>query len=307
METSQEQRGRVGSLATTQPKRRGLKRITPQSRWYWVRLLLENPSAVISMSFILLLLILTLTVPTLSGQDLDRLNPAVRLQPPSSEFWIGTDQFGRDVLLRAIYGVRVSLTVGAAVMLVSAIAGTIIGLVSGFYHRIDTPIMRVMDGIMAFPPILLAIAIMASLGPRTENVVIALGVVYIPIVSRLVRGQTLSVKQQPYIESARAIGARDYLILGRHIFPNSLSPLIVQCTFIVALAIIAEASLSFLGAGVPPEVPTWGSMLRDGQDVITRAWWMVLVPAVFLFLTVLSLNMIGDGLRDALDPRSRGR
>jgi peptide/nickel transport system permease protein len=297
-----------GELAVPRRRPKGLlKRITPQSRFYWIRLLLENPSAVISLLFLITIIVLTITVPTLSGKDLDRLNPAVRLQEPSREFLLGTDQFGRDVLLRAIYGVRVSLTVGAAVMLVSAVTGTLIGLIAGYYQRVDTPIMRVMDGIMAFPPILLAIAIMASLGPSTANVVIALGVVYVPIVSRLVRGQTLSIKQQPYVESARSIGARDYLILGRHIFPNSLSPLIVQSTFIVALAIIAEASLSFLGAGVPPEVPTWGSMLRDGQDVITRAWWMVLVPGVFLFLTVLALNMIGDGLRDALDPRSRER
>jgi peptide/nickel transport system permease protein len=309
MATSEQQQGaQSGELITAhQPKKGLLKRITPQSRWYWVRLLLENPAAVLSMSFILLILILTALVPTLSGQDLSRLNPAVRLLPPSSDFWMGTDQFGRDVLLRAIYGVRVSLLVGASVMAVTAIVGTIIGLTAGYYQRIDTPIMRIMDGVMAFPPILLAIAIMASLGPSTVNVVVALGIVYIPIVSRLVRGQTLSIKQQAYVEAARSIGARDWTILLKHIYPNALSPLIVQSTFIVALAIIAEASLSFLGAGVPPHVPTWGSMLRDGQEVITRAWWMVLVPGAFLFLTVLALNMIGDGLRDALDPRSRER
>jgi peptide/nickel transport system permease protein len=291
---------------SSQPKRM-LSRITPASRFYWVRLLLENPSAVVSLLFLFTAIVLTILVPVLSSQDLERANPAIRLNGPSSEHWMGTDQFGRDVLLRTIYGVRVSLTVGASVMLVSAIAGTLIGMLAGYYQRLDTPLMRVMDGLMAFPPILLAIAIMASLGPSTVNVVLALAVIYMPIVSRLVRGSTLSVKQQLYIEAARSIGARDFVILARHILPNALSPLIVQCTFIVAFSIIAEASLSFLGAGVPPDVPTWGSMLRDGQAVINRAWWMVVAPGTMLFLTVLALNLIGDGLRDALDPRSRER
>lgn len=308
MATSEEGRQTDSSgLASAQRKKGFLKRISPQSRYYWIRLLLENPVAVASILFILIMLILTFTVPTLSSQDVMRLNPADRLQDPFGEFWLGTDQLGRDVLVRSIYGARVSLAVGGAVMAASAVIGTFIGLVAGYYYRIDTPIMRVMDGIMAFPPILLAIAIMASLGAGADKVVIALGVVYIPIVSRLVRGQTLSIKQQPYVEAARSIGARDFTVLGRHIFPNSLSPLIVQCTFIIALAIIAEASLSFLGAGVDPETPTWGSMLRDGQEVIQRAWWLVLVPGAFLFFTVLTLNLIGDALRDALDPRARGR
>ena len=309
METSKRQdAAQERTLKNAGPRKKGwLQQITPQSRFYWIRLLIENPAVVVSASFIGILLILTLSVPTLSGQDLTRLDPTVRLLPPSEEFWLGTDHMGRDVLLRGIYGVRISLLVGVSVMIVSAVSGTVIGLISGYYHRVDTPVMRVMDGIMAFPPILLAIAIMASLGPSTGNVVVALGLVYMPIVARLVRGATLSIKQQPYIEAARSMGARDASILGRHIFPNSLSPLIVQCTFIIALAIIAEASLSFLGAGVPPQVPTWGSMLRDGQDVINIAWWMVLVPGVLLFTTVLALNLIGDGLRDALDPRSRQR
>lgn len=309
MESSKErQASQLGDLAIARNRPRGfLKQITPQSRFYWIRLLLENPMAVASLIFLATIIVLTFTVPALSGRDLDRLDPTVRLRPPSREFWMGTDQFGRDVLLRAIYGVRVSLAVGSAVMLVAGLAGTVIGLLAGYYQRIDTPLMRIMDGIMAFPSILLAIALMASLGPSTINVVMALGVVYMPIVSRLIRGSTLSIKQQTYVEAARSIGVRDYTILRRHIFPNAFSPLIVQCTFIVALAIIAESSLSFLGAGVPPEVPTWGSMLRDGQRVITSAWWMVLVPGMLLFLTVLSLNMIGDGLRDALDPRSQER
>jgi peptide/nickel transport system permease protein len=310
MATTDQQRERdlrAQGDADARPAKRGLKRISPQSRWYWARLMLENPVAVGSLVFLLLIILATATMGIWSDQDPTRLNPANRLQSPSGEFWLGTDQLGRDVLLRAIWGVRVSLAVGFSIMIVSGVIGTLIGLTAGYYQRIDTPIMRVMDGIMAFPPILLAIAIMASLGQATVNVIIALGVVYIPVIARLARGSTLSVKNQLYVEAARSIGVRDMPLLLRHIFPNILSPLIVQGTFIVALAIIAEASLSFLGAGVPPDVPTWGSMLQEGQSVIRQAWWLILTPGAFLFLTVLALNLIGDALRDALDPRARER
>lgn len=302
-----ELRAEGGAEVADGARKRGLKRISPQSRWYWLRQLLENPVAVASMIFLLIIIVATATMSLWSDQDPTRLNPANRLMEPSGEFWLGTDQLGRDVLLRAIWGVRVSLAVGFSIMIVSGVIGTLIGLTSGYYQRIDTPVMRVMDGIMAFPPILLAIAIMASLGQSTVNVIIALGVVYIPVIARLARGSTLSVKNQLYVEAARSIGVRDMPLLLRHIFPNILSPLIVQGTFIVALAIIAEASLSFLGAGVPPDVPTWGSMLQEGQSVIRQAWWLILTPGAFLFVTVLALNLIGDSLRDAIDPRSRER
>jgi peptide/nickel transport system permease protein len=284
-----------------------LSGITPQHRLYWLRLMIENPVALGSMIFLILLGIATFLIPALSDHEVYRVNPAERLQSPSSEYWIGTDDVGRDVFVRSIYAARVSLLVGLSVMIISSVIGSIIGLVAGYYQRIDTPIMRVMDGIMAFPPILLAIAIMASLGQSTVNVMIALGIVYIPVIARLVRGSTLSVKNQLYVEAARSIGATDWAILPKHIFVNTLSPLIVQATFVIAFAIIAEASLSFLGAGVPPETPTWGNMLRDGQRVISIAWWLVVAPGVLLYMTVLALNLIGDGLRDAIDPRSRRR
>jgi peptide/nickel transport system permease protein len=300
-------------IAAQSERRRGtkpkglLKSITPQSRFYWIRLLLENPAAVAGMLFVVFIIVATVTVPSLVEHDPFRATPANRLQNPSWTHPFGTDSLGRDAMTRAVYGARVSLFVGLAVMLGSALVGSVIGLVAGYYQRIDTPIMRVMDGIMAFPAILLAIAIMASLGAAVGNVIAALAVVYTPIISRLVRGSTLSVKNQPYVEAARSIGASDFTILRKHIFVNSLSPLIVQATFVIAFAIIAEASLSFLGAGVHPETPTWGNMLRDGQRAIHRAWWLAVFPGVLLFLTVLSLNMIGDGLRDALDPRARER
>jgi peptide/nickel transport system permease protein len=193
------------------------------------------------------------------------------------------------------------------VTIAAGAVGSLLGLLSGYYNRLDTPIMRTLDGLMAFPGILLAIAIMASLGPSTFNVFLALVIVYTPAIARLVRGSTLVLRQQPFVESARAVGLRDSRILQRYVFANSLSPLIVQCTFVVAFAIISEASLSFLGAGVPPETPTWGNMLRDGQRVLQRSWWLSVFPGAALVTTVLTLNLLGDGLRDALDPRVRRR
>jgi peptide/nickel transport system permease protein len=193
------------------------------------------------------------------------------------------------------------------VTLAAVLIGSALGLMSGYFPRLDTPIMRTLDGLMAFPSILLAIAIMASLGTSAVNVFIALVVVYTPTIARLVRSTTLVTRQQPFVESARSIGMTDSQVLLRYVYPNGLSPLIVQCTFVVAFAIISEASLSFLGAGVDPETPTWGNMLRDGQRVLQSAWWLALFPGIALVLTVLTLNLLGDALRDALDPRARDR
>ncbi len=288
--------------------RRGIfGNIRPGSRFYWLRVLLENPAAVISGSFILLTVLLAIFAPFLTPYSPTHLEPGVRLLGPSSSHWFGTDDVGRDVLTRILFGARISLLVGALVTTSAAIIGSVLGLIAAYYTKFDSLIMRIMDGMMAFPSILLAIAIMASLGPSTTNVIVALGIVYTPSIARLVRSAALVTKQQQYVESARVIGARDPLILRRYVFANSLSPLIVQCTFVVAFAIISEASLSFLGTGVPPEIPTWGNMLRDGQRVMQRAWWLAVFPGVSLFLMVLALNLLGDGLRDALDPRARRR
>ncbi|MGH9176097.1 MAG: ABC transporter permease [Vicinamibacterales bacterium] len=284
-----------------------LSSITPASRYYWIRLLLEKPAALVSLSFIAFLVLLALLAPVIAPYDPAFVNPVDRLQGPSSDYWFGTDDLGRDVFSRAIYGARISLLVGFTVMVGAITLGSVIGLVAGYYQRIDTPLMRVMDGFEAFPSILLAIAIMATLGASTRNVVVALTVVYAPNISRLVRGTTLMNRRQPYVESARAIGLRDTTILRRYIFMNSLSPLIVQGTFVVAFGILAEASLSFLGAGVPAQTPTWGSMVSGGQPRLQQAWWISVFPGTFLFLTVLAMNLLGDGLRDALDPRSRRR
>ena len=300
-------RGATTKATPTGRRRWRLSSISPSSRYYWVRILLENPAALVSLIFIAVVALITLAAPLITDVGPNFVNPADRLQGPSSDYWFGTDTLGRDVFARAIYGARISLLVGLTVMLSTAVIGSTLGLIAGFYHRIDTPLMRVMDGMEAFPSILLAIAIMATLGASTRNVIIALTVVFTPNVARLIRSTTLVNKHQLYVESARSIGMRDHAILRKYIFPNSLSPLIVQATFVVAFAILAEASLSFLGAGVPTGTATWGNMVSEGQSYIQRAWWISVFPGTLLFLTVLAINLIGDGMRDALDPRSRMR
>jgi peptide/nickel transport system permease protein len=267
----------------------------------------DNPLTVLSLILVILAIGLAIFAPWIAPADPTFANPAIRLSPPSTDHFFGTDDLGRDVFSRAVYGARISLIIGLGVTLAAGVIGSVLGLLSGYVDRLDSPIMRTLDGLMAFPSILLAIAIMASLGPSTLNVFIALSIVYTPVIARLVRSTTLVIKQQPYVESARSIGLRDSAIMAKYIFPNGLSPLIVQCTFVIALAIISEASLSFLGAGVPPQQPTWGNMLRDGQSLLQQAWWMAVFPGVALFVTVLALNLLGDGLRDALDPRSHRR
>lgn len=284
-----------------------LSAITPSSRYYWLRLLLEKPAVAVSLLFVVGMSLVGVLAPLIAAADPEFVNPVVRLEGPSSEHWFGTDDLGRDVFSRAIHGARISLLVGVSVMIGATFLGTVIGLVAGYYRQFDTVLMRVMDGLEAFPTILLAIAIMASFGAATRNVILALSVVFAPNIARLVRSTTLMNREQPYVESARAIGLGDRRILVQYIFMNSLSPLIVQATFAIAFAILAEASLSFLGAGVPPDTPTWGGLVSSGQPRLQQAWWISVFPGTLLFLTVLAFNLIGDGLRDALDPRARDR
>lgn len=284
-----------------------LSSITRSSRYYWVRVLLENPLVVASFGFLAVTALLGVFAPIVAPFEANFVNPAERLQNPSSDHWFGTDDLGRDVFSQTIFGARVSLLVGVTVMVGAITLGALIGLTAGYYRRVDTILMRIMDGLEAFPSILLAIAIMATFGPATKNVIFALSVVFAPNIARLVRSTTLMNREQPYVESAKTIGLADYLILWRYIFMNSISPLIVQATFVVAFGILAEASLSFLGAGVPPETPTWGGMVSSGQPRLQQAWWISVFPGSFLFLTVLAFTIIGDGMRDALDPRTRRR
>lgn len=231
------------------------------------------------------------------------LHPVARLRAPSSEQWFGTDQYGRDVYSRTLYGGRISLLVGVTVSLVSLALGVAIGLVSGYYRRLDAVVMRVMDGLMAIPAILLALALLALMRASVQNVVIALVIPEVPRVVRLVRASVLSLREQTMVEGARAIGARTPRILLRYVLPALAAPLIVQGTYICASAILFEAYLSFLGAGTPPIIPSWGNIMAEGRAYVQRAFWIILFPGAFLALTVLAVNLVGDGLRDLLKVR----
>ena len=256
--------------------------------------------------FIMLVVVITaVAAPVLAPTDPNVLNVPVRLQGPERGHWFGTDEYGRDILSRTLYGARLSLTVGLLVTVVSTAAGIVVGLVAGTNRRADRILMRIMDGVMAFPDILLAIALMASLGPSARNVVLALSFVYTPRVARVVRGSVLVVASLEYIDAAHAIGARALRILVRHILINCASPVIVQATFITAYAMLGEAALSFLGVGIPPQIPTWGGIISQGQVYLRQAPWISIFPGAAIVLSVLSLNLLGDGLRDFLDPRLR--
>ncbi len=232
--------------------------------------------------------------------DPQALRPIVRLHAPSAEQWFGTDQYGRDIYSRTLYGGRVSLLVGTTVGAASLLLGVAIGLVGGYYRRADAIVMRVMDGLMAIPAILLALALMALMRASVKNVIIALMVPEIPRVVRLVRASVLSLREQTMVEGARAIGARTPRILLRYILPALVAPLIVQGTYICASAILFEAYLSFLGAGTPPIIPSWGNIMAEGRPYVQRAFWIILFPGAFLAMTVLAVNLVGDGLRDLL-------
>nr|WP_228370461.1 ABC transporter permease [Gottschalkia acidurici] len=225
-----------------------------------------------------------------------------RLKPPSSIHFFGTDEFGRDLFTRIIYGGRISMSVGLSVTLISSCIGLIIGLYASYYRRLDNIFMRICDGMMAIPGILLAIALMSAFGSSVVNVIIALSIVYTPSTARIVRSQALVIKEQTYIEAIRSQGAGTFRIIWGHIAPNVLSPLIVQATYIFAESIMSEAALSFLGAGVPAPEPSWGNIVQSGKIAITKAWWLVVMPSVFIVLSVLSLNLVGDGFRDFIDP-----
>jgi peptide/nickel transport system permease protein len=248
---------------------------------------------------------MAITAPLLTPLDPQAVAPEQRLAPPSSAHLAGTDNFGRDLFSRTVYGARVSLLIGGLVAIFATLIGTILGLIAGYYPRIDRVLMRLMDSLMAFPAVVLAVAIMAAVGPQISNVVIALSVVYMPRIARLVRSVVLVVREMQYIEAARSVGLQDGRILLRHILPNCLPVLSVQSTFIFAEAVLAEAALSFLGVGTPPFIPSWGIILGEARTYIRDAPWMMLLPGICLSITVLGLNVMGDGLRDLLDPRQR--
>ena len=234
-----------------------------------------------------------------------RINYRAILAPPSAEHWLGTDGFGRDVLSRIIHGTQVSLRIGVYVVVLTGIMGTVLGTMASYVRWLDGLIMRGLDGLMAFPGVLLAIALAAALGPSETNAVIALTVAFTPRTARVVRASVLVVQEMQYIEAARAVGAGHGRIVFRYILANALSPLIVQLTFVFAVSIIAEAILSFLGVGPPPPAPSLGNIIADGRSYVQEAWWIAVFPGIVIAVAVLGLNLMGDGLRDVLDPRQR--
>ena len=250
-----------------------------------------------------LVVVLALFANVVTAFDPNETAVSERLSKPSAAHWLGTDELGRDVLTRIVFGGRYSLVIAALAATGSITLGTLLGLVAGFFRRLDAPISRVVDAMMSFPDILLAIALVAILGPSMLNVVFALVLVYTPRVARVVRASTLVVRELLFVEAARAVGVSTLGILWRHILPNLMSPILVQASFIFAYAILAEAALSFLGVGVPPDIPTWGTMVAGSQQYAHQALWIVLFPGLAIVVTALSLQMLGDGIRDLLDPR----
>jgi peptide/nickel transport system permease protein len=263
----------------------------------------RHPTAIAGAIVLLLMVLVAIFAPWLGTIDPQALSPIRRLKPIGGEFWFGTDMLGRDVYSRVIYGSRVSLTVGLSVALLATSVGLAIGLVTGYMRRLDAVMMRVMDGLMSIPSVLLAIALISLTRASLENVVMAIALTEVPRVVRLVRSLVLTLREQPYVEAAIASGTRLPAILLRHILPNTMAPLLVQATYICASAMITEAILSFIGAGTPPNIPSWGNIMAEARSLIQVAPTILLFPGIFLSLTVLSVNLLGDGMRDALDPR----
>jgi len=249
--------------------------------------------------------LVTLLGPFLTDVSPSALSMRNRFQPPSWDHWLGTDNLGRDMLARVIYGAQLSLMIGTSVVLLNAVFGVMLGALAGFYSRLDNILMRVADALMAFPAVLLAIGIAAALGPSSMTAIIALSVVYIPRTARVVRSSVLVVKQLDFVLAARAAGATDLRIILKHILPNSMAPMLVQLSFVFAYSVLSEAVLSFLGLGAPPTVPSWGILISEGRAYMREAAWLTVVPGVAIAVTALGLNLLGDGLRDVLDPRMK--
>jgi peptide/nickel transport system permease protein len=250
-------------------------------------------------------LFMALAAPLIAPQNPMTLDPAVRLQPPGPAHWLGTDDLGRDVFSRVVYGSRVSLNVGVLVMVCTALVGVMGGVAAGFFRVLDNVLMRLVDVFLAIPSLLLAIALLAALGPRISNIVVALTAAYVPRMVRIVRSQVILTREMVFVEAARSLGASPERVAWLHVLPNSLAAVIVQSTFTFADAVLTEAGLSYLGVGEPPGVPSWGNMLADGRDYMTNAPWIMLYASLAILVCVLGLNLLGDGLRDVSDPRTR--
>ncbi len=267
------------------------------------RALARNPATAAGGAILLALILLAVFAALIAPGDPGQFNTRMRLRPPSGDFWFGTDRYGRDIWQRVVHGAQVSLTVGLVVALLAVAVGLVIGLVSGYIRALDGVLMRTMDGLMAVPGILLAIALVTVSGASLLTVIVAIFVPEIPRVARLVRSIVLTIREQPYVEAAIGLGTPAWLVMARHIMPNTVPALIVQGTYIAATAILTEALLSFIGSGIPTDIPSWGNIIAEGRDFFQRAPWIILCPGAFLAATVLAINILGDGLRDTLDPR----
>ena len=265
----------------------------------WMR---RNPTVVVGTSILAAFVVVALIAPWIAGDPLG-FDPLNRLKRPSAEYWFGTDQLGRDVYSRVVHGTRISLIVGISVAAIATAIGLAIGLLCGYFRRVDEIVMRVMDGMMAIPAILLAIALITLMKASLLIVVIAIAIPEIPRVARLVRSVVLTVRGLPYIEAAVSSGTRSFRILSRHILPSTVAPLIVQATYVCSAAVLTEAALSFLGAGTPPEIPSWGNVIATGRVYFQLSPWIIFFPGLMLAIAILAINLVGDGLRDSLDPR----
>lgn len=278
-------------------------------RWQTLRLLLRQPAGLFGVIVVVGLVIVALLDDVLAPGGPNPLVADIggtRLQPPSLAHPFGTDELGRDVLDRVILGAKVSLQVGFVAVGIALVAGVFVGLLSGYYRGwLDAVLMRSMDVLFAFPAILMAITVLAILGPGTLNAMVAIGIVYTPIFARVTRAAVLSVNEEVYIRASRSVGAPDWRILWEHVLPNAAPPIIVQTSVSLAFAILSEAALSFIGLGTQPPNPSWGRMLSEGRGFLEQAWWMALFPGLAIFVTVLAFNLLGDALRDVLDPRQR--
>lgn len=272
----------------------------------FLSLLRRSRMMTVGLILVLFISALAILAPFIAPFDPLEINPMRRLQEPSRTHLMGTDEVGRDVFSRVLWGARISLVVGALVVFFSNLFGILIGLIAGYFDKVDRIIMRLMDGLMAFPILLLAIAMMAALGAQLSNVIIALSIVFSPRVARVVRSVVLTVRESAYVEAAIVSGAPSWKILWQHILPNCLDPIIVQSSFIFAQAVLSEAGLSYLGAGIPPWLPSWGNIMTAGRLYISVAPWMTIYPGIAIILCVLGLNLFGDGVRDLADPRLRG-
>ena len=289
----------VGELEDEVPDRR------QHPAWSTLRRLLHHRLFMLGAVLFAIILIVALLAPVIAPLDPNKLAMRYRFTPPGRQFIFGTDNFGRSLWSRVVWGARLSMYIGFAVVAINAVFGTLIGAAAGYFRRLDNVLMRVNDALMAFPAVLLAIAVTAVLGPSVSDVIIALGIVYTPRTARIVRSSVIVLREMEYVQAAVAAGAGHWRILRRHILPNAMAPLIVQLSFLFAYAVLTEATLSFLGVGAVPPTPTWGNIMAEGRQYMVDAPWIITIPGAALMITVLGLNLLGDGLRDVLDPRLR--